>query len=125
MPSQQVRFQITVRGLREMTDSFRDVARPGFETTTKLESALDATFADTQERVHRITNTLALSGEPDTHFDGDTWSGEITYGSKPDHDAYYAIYELARGGSHNFFAGTTDYESRFEEAIDDHFRRTL
>lgn len=94
---------------------------PSFKLVHELELVLAAAFADTQARAHVITGSLKASGKTSSDFDGEDWKGEISYGGAsagPNNPVDYAIYEMARGGDHDFFAGLPGYESKFESAIE-------
>jgi hypothetical protein len=119
------RFEWT--GLDEIIDEL-DRLDNLYQVTGALDIVLEAAYADTQVRVPRPgaqhvptyvpTGALANSGATDRSFDGTTWVGEITYGgpSAP-HDVEYAIYEMARGGIHDFFAGLPAFDQRYVDAI--------
>ncbi len=68
------------------------------------------------------TGSLFNSGHTDVDYDGESWTGSIIYGgpSVPN-DVDYAIYELARGGIHDWFRGVDVIGERYLEAIDDHY----
>lgn len=128
-----VRFQWI--GLDEMID---EVARVGmdnertYELTGPLTRVLQDAFADTQARVaspmnphvptYEPTGSLFNSGHTDTHFDGEVWIGEIIYGGESaPNDVDYAIYEMARGGIHDFFGGLPEFGERYLQAIHDYW----
>jgi hypothetical protein len=95
-------------------------------TVGRLERRFSEAFEDTQNRVHVITGSLRLSGKSQTNFDGEVWTGEIEYGGLtqgPINPVQYAVYEMARGGDHDFFAGLPTHEELLEEAVGDHFER--
>jgi hypothetical protein len=104
---------------------------PGFKVVHGLELALSAAYADTQARTHIITGSLKASGDVESHFsDGRVWEGTITYGGTlhgapkpgpPNDPVDYAIYEMARGGEHDFFGGLPAFDAMFDAAIDKHF----
>lgn len=105
-------------------------AQPHYKTTVELEGLLNAAFADTQARVHILSGSLKASGKTASDFDGDTWTGSITYGGvlwktpvpgPPNDPVRYAIYEMARGGAHDFFAGLPNYENKVKEILDGGF----
>lgn len=114
-------------GLGQMIDAVQNVgAHPSFKTVTKLEATLHAQFLDTQARTHVITGSLKMSGKvaSDFHADGN-WEGSITYGGAAagavNDPVDYAVYEMARGGDHDFFGGLVDYQHGYVEAIQEHF----
>lgn len=109
----------------DMSDVIQELDRlargPGAgETTFRLEAILVSAFAATQEQVHVITGALKGSGHPTSQFDGETWTGEISYARHP------GIFELARGnhptknhpeGGHYFLAAAYDTDHPIQEAI--------
>lgn len=105
-------------------------AQPSYKSTTMLEELLKAAFEETQARTHVITGSLKASGKTETDFGDDIWTGYIIYGGAlwktatpgPPHDPVdYAIYEMARGGEHDFYSGLVGYEDRIGEIIDEGF----
>jgi hypothetical protein len=90
-----------------------------------FEGVLLSSFLATQAHVHVITGELKASGKPDSSFDGEVWSGSLTYLRYP------GIYELARGdsptlnhpeGGHFFFdppEGSEIYRQRYEDVFYD------
>lgn len=101
-----------------------------YRITGPLNEVLHEAFEDTQFRVaspahphvatYQPTGALLESGRTDQTFDGDTWVGTITYGGRS-HDVIYAIYEMARGGIHDWFAGLPEFGDRYLEAISDYW----
>ena len=105
---------------------------PGFETIGAMEEVLAAMFVTSQVAAHRITGSLKASGKRGSDFDGETWEGVISYGGSlsrlaipgPPHDPVdYAIYEMNRGGDHDFFRQLPAFDKPFEEAMSTHFTR--
>lgn len=106
---------------------------PGFKVVGALEAVLQASFLETQAATHIITGSLKASGRTSSEFTDDrVWEGEISYGGSmyrepapgpppPSGKVDYAIYEMARGGEHDFFAGLPAFDSAWENAIDMHF----
>lgn len=127
----KVTFLTSDGTLREIIGMMRDVSGPpSFRVIYGLEKALQDAFMDTQARTHIITGSLKASGKTNSEFDGELWEGEITYGGElwesptpgpPNNPVDYAIFEMARGGEHDFFAGISAYEDDFEDAINEHF----
>jgi hypothetical protein len=127
----KVTFLTSDDTLREIIGLMKETAgAPSYKVTGKLEAALQKVFMDTQERVHIITGSLKASGKTNTEFDGELWEGEIEYGGElwgppspgpPNDPVEYAIFEMARGGDHDFFGGIQQYEDDFEDAINEHF----
>jgi hypothetical protein len=97
-----------------------DMESPSFTTIGKLEAVWAEMFAETQIHTHVITGSLKASGHPDTDYDGAVWRGTITYGGPStgiNNPVEYAIYEMARGGSHNFFKSLPWYHEALKEAV--------
>lgn len=110
-------MRFNVGGLKEARDFFDTLAKPPVKLIAKLEQQLTATFTATQAATHIITSSLKFSGKTSSDFDGNSWSGEISYGGPStgvNNPVDYAIYEMARGGDHNFLAPAEAAESLFE-----------
>lgn len=118
-------FAVTETGLDEMIDAVAAIGgSPNFETIGRLEAVLHMGFLETQAATHVITGSLKLSGTTSSEFDGDVWTGTITYGGPsagPNNPVEYAIYEMARGGAHDFLAPLTALDDAFLEAVAHHF----
>lgn len=114
-----------VFGLQRMIRDIEQIGdRPRYRVIYGLESTLRAAFQDTQQRVHIITGSLRLSGRSESDFDGVNWMGEIVYGGPsagPNDPVTYAIYEMARGGDHDFMRGMPNFFEGFETAMMRHF----
>lgn len=100
---------------------------PSYKVTSGLETVHRAVFVDTQARTHIITGSLKASGKSETDFDGETWTGKITYGGvlwkpaapgPPNDPVDYAIYEMDRGGSHDFFGGIPSFAAQIDHIVD-------
>lgn len=127
MPSQHgVHFTESGEPVSEWIARLEESAEPHFETTVELEALLRAAFLETQARTHIITGSLKASGKTASDFDGDVWTGTITYGGAlwrtpapgpPNDPVDYAIYEMVRGGDHDFFAGLVGFEDKIEEIL--------
>lgn len=104
---------------------------PPHKATVKFEALLQAAYVDTQARTHILTGSLKATGRAESDFDGEVWTGTIEYGGAlwrppmgpgPAKDPVdYAIYEMARGGEHDFFSGLPGFEDKFGEIIDSLF----
>lgn len=104
---------------------------PGFKVVHALEAVLQAAFLETQAATHIITGSLKASGRTSSDFtDEKVWEGEISYGGPqyrdvapgpPNDPVDYAIYEMARGGDHDFFAALPGFDDAWVHAIDVHF----
>jgi hypothetical protein len=117
-------------GLEEMLDEIDRVTleKEPYRLTGPLNEVLYEAFADTQARVaspanphtptYAPTGRLASSGHTSSDFgEGKTWRGEIIYDARNDQGDAYAIYELNRGGVHDFFAGLPPYTEQFVETV--------
>lgn len=112
--------------LRRIIDRLEKLGGPpGFKVVAGLEAALHAAFVDTQIKTHIITGSLKASGKTESDFNGDSeWTGIISYGGSStgvNNPVDYAIYEMARGGDHDFFRDLQLYDRQFAESIDRHF----
>lgn len=125
-----VSYHVVIVGLDQMEDAISNLGKdPDFVTIGALEGVLTSQFADTQVKVHVITGSLKLSGSTYTTYDGKQWEGTITYGGESTgvhNPVTYAIYELARRGTHDFFRGTygEDFNEAYEKAMETHFIRS-
>jgi hypothetical protein len=102
------------------------MTKPSLTAITELESVWAAMFAQTQMKTHIITGSLKASGRPETDYNGFEWSGAIYYGGPSggiNNPVEYAIYEMARGGSHNFFGGLPAYNESLKRAVKSVFKR--
>ena len=123
------KIHVNAEGLNEVIHQFGVWSGPiPFRITARLESVLAEFFADTQARTHVISGSLKASGQPQSDYDGDLWTGEVTYGGvmwrtptpgPPNDPVDYAIYEMARGGDHDFFAGGPAYIDKFEDVVNE------
>jgi hypothetical protein len=108
---------------------------PGFKVVNALEAVLQAAFLETQAATHIITGSLKASGRTSSDTsDAWVWEGEISYGGPlyrapapgpPNDPVDYAIYEMARGGDHDFFAALPGFDDAWVHAIDMHFEGLL
>jgi hypothetical protein len=102
-----------------------------YRITGPLNEVLHEAFEDTQFRVasparphvptYEPTGALLESGSVNQTFDGTIWTGTITYGDSIG-PVNYAIYEMARGGVHDWFAGLPEFGDRYMEAIHDYWQ---
>lgn len=119
-----VSIHIEVIGLDAMQKAFGNLENLGFQQVGRFEKTFAETFTAVDAKVHVLTGGLKASGVPRTHFDGDTWQGEIEF------DRYPGIFELARGdsptlnhpeGGHNFFDAVDPFIPIFEENVNQVF----
>jgi hypothetical protein len=98
---------------------------PSFKATAALEQVFALAVADVESRVHVITGSLKASAKPESDFKDDEWKASITYGGASfgaiNDPVRYAVYEMARGGSHDFFRTLPEYDLMFEQAINEGF----
>lgn len=90
-------------------------------TVLAMELALLSGYATSVGRVHVITGRLRASGHPTSTFDGEEWTGTISFARHP------GIFELWRGnrptrnhpeGRHYFFdPGGPAFERGVREAV--------
>lgn len=108
---------------KSLDRAIADAARLQEFFTPRLRAELDETirsaFADSQARAHVLSGALKASGRSGTDIrdDGQTWIGWQAYGGP---GVEQALYEMARGGEHDFLAGTPVYEERIGQIIEHH-----
>lgn len=111
-----------------------------YRITGPLNLVLHEAFLDTQARVsspahphtatYSPTGRLANSGRTRSDFDGEVWEGQIIYGDESTDVIWnhglsqgnYAIFEMARGGIHDWFSGLPDFGDQYMAAIMEHYR---
>ena len=107
--------------LDDFYDALRVLSGPGPETVIALDGVLSAGFAETQARVHVITESLKRSGRPKSTHDDDSWDGAIIYGGPSpgsvNDPVEYAEYERQRGGTHDYLSNLPLLHSDFEDAL--------
>jgi hypothetical protein len=91
---------ITVTGLDAWIDGLNRMHRPSAAAREEWLEATEVFFDRTQAAVHVLSGALKKSGTYGAQRRGDTIDGWVRYGGTPDCD--YAVYEAARGGSHDF-----------------------
>lgn len=82
---------------------------PREKDKVKLDRVLHSGFVGSQAIVHVETGSLKSSGREKSDRTRRRWTGEISYGGPsagPNNPVDYAIYEKARGDSHDFMANT-------------------
>lgn len=107
-------------GLEPMLSALSNIADAPDRAKAALDEVLGMAFEDTQAKTHVITGSLKASGKMEVSVDGDEWKGTITYGGAsggPINPVNYAIYEMARGGAHDFFGDFPVYEELMEQAV--------
>lgn len=123
-------YWVGLEALEEEIDRVTLVDEP-YRITGPLNEVLYEAFADTQARVaspahphvptYMPTGKLLESGRVDQTFDGNVWIGTITYGDSTG-PVNYALFEMARGGIHDWFAGLPMFGDRYIAAIQDYWR---
>lgn len=108
-------FNAWMDGSRRFSRQYREAVKPG------LDEALQKFFQDTQNRVHVLTGELKGSGTVQMfRGQGEDLVGTVTYTS--DH----AMYEMARGGEHDFFTEPMmNALPSFAEACDNKFEAVM
>lgn len=115
------------RGSHGIAAAIRDAARmqavPTKEMTEGLNLALRAGFLDTQANAHVLTGRLKASGEMSSRTEPDgAWIGHIEYGGP---GVEQALYEMARGGEHDWMRNMPEFEQAMEEVIERGIRRVV
>lgn len=99
--------------IRRWAYALENMAGPLHAPVGEMEVLFHAAFEETQAATHIITGSLKASGHTDTDVSENAWTGQIIYGGPlfgvpapgpPNDPVDYAIYELARGGAHDFLA---------------------
>ena len=125
---------VTVTVSKELADWVKglsnfDLGDPAME---QWQAANDVFFERTQRFAHIISGDMKRSGRMETSIEGKQIIGETTYGgvtgTKGPVD--YTVYELARGGSHDFIARalastTSTLQDGLYEAIVEQMRHNL
>lgn len=118
--------RVDVVGLTPILSALVRVEHVPEESRPVLGEVLNMAFEDTQVKTHVITGSLKASGKMEASTQGNDWSGTITYGGAsagPNNPVDYAIYEMARGGAHDFFGDAPVYEELMREAVEQVERR--
>lgn len=125
MKSSQESIRVNTDPLDEIIDYLDEMAKPpSAKTVAKLDAVLAAAFAENQERAHLLSGSLKASGRMSSEVNGQVWTGRISYGGAspgPNSVVDYAIYELHKGGSHDFMPGLHEYDGRLKAVMNDHF----
>lgn len=110
---------MVVVGLDKWVDGLERLAnRVGKHQRSEWESATEMFYGSTQAAVHVLSGAMKASGRYDTEAGRRTVEGWVTYGGTKACD--YAVYEVARGGSHDALTrGYTANIRTFEQAIVD------
>ena len=113
---------IIIRGdYRELE---RELSRIESMPNAKMNKALDAAFefgyAAVKADVHVQTSSLKNSGKKSTKHGASKWEGKFSFGGPStgvNNPVDYAIYELERGGEHDFMKSTPLMRPTFVTAI--------
>lgn len=90
---------ITVTGLDAWIDGLDRMDRPSAAAREEWLIATEVFYGHTQAAVHVLSGALKQSGTYGAQRRGNTIDGRVQYGGTPTCD--YAVYEFARGGSHD------------------------
>lgn len=107
--------------LQDMIHDMQKMQKPPLKTIFELEQALLKGFASTQAGVHVITSSLKWSGKTASDFNGEEWSGEVSYGGPSTgvhNPVEYAIYEAQRGGAHDFMTPLDATTEEMDKIVD-------
>lgn len=118
-------IRVDETGLRELEGVLIEFSKPTHLAVTPLEVVLASGFVATQEAVHVRSGRLKASGRTHSHFNGTTWEGEVEYGGPNGTPAWYGLFELNRGGTHDFFRPLDHMDEAFAEAFSEWFTRVL
>lgn len=99
---------------------------------TEWHAANDKFFDRTQRYVHVLSGDLKTSGRMSSDVDGKRLVGSTEYGGTTGTEGQvdYAIYEIARGGSHDFIgralaSATDDFQEGLKKAITAQMKKNL
>lgn len=119
------------RELKDWVDGLSDFDL-GDAALTEWHAANETFFDRTQRYVHILSGDLKTSGRVHSEVDGKTLVGFTEYGGVQGTrgEVDYAIYEIARGGSHDFIgralAGSTaSYLEGLYQAIHAQMKKNL
>lgn len=93
---------------------------PNFTAKQKLDEVLEFGLFWTEKDVHIDTGSLLSSGTTESVMLMGRYSGTISYGGFSEgvnNPVDYAVYELDRGGPHDFMVGTFDLHVLWVDAI--------
>lgn len=101
---------------RDWISGLKDMDSLDGEAIAIWEQATENFFGRTQEYAHILTGAMKESGRYQMQVGGLRIDGEVIYGNA---EAFYTVYELARGGDHDFFElAMNDVESHFQEQFE-------
>ena len=91
------------------------------------EDALDVQYAAGQAAVHVITGSLRGSERATSTYTNGVWQGEVAFGGpspgKPNDPVDYAVYEMAKGGPHDFRDPIIARSRMYRRALVRHLKR--
>lgn len=99
MAARSHRFRVEESGLDAWIRGLDRMDEPDEHAETLWRQATDVMFDRSQSYVHVITGELKASGRVNMGRRTHELIGEVAYGGTPECD--YAVYEFARGGSHD------------------------
>lgn len=106
----QIRIDVD---MHEVTDELDRLLRgPGIETFLAYSAAFAEAYAEVVSIMHVETGSLKSTAKFDSPAYPEGWQGTLRVGGAAPgmirDPAYYGVYELARGGTHFFFAPAYD-----------------
>lgn len=110
---------------RQAEDEFDRLTNMG-GAKAALEKILALQYAAGQAAVHVITGSLRASQEIGSTYTAGRWTGQVGFGGDSggfeNDPVRYAVYEAARGGSHDFTIPITRLTGRYRAAVRAHLR---
>lgn len=92
-------------------------AMPTVTMLAYLDTSLRTSFETTRAKVHVDTGKLKKSGKTKSRSTANQWVGQFSFTAKNKKGVTYGIYEIARGGGHDFFRDLVLLKPRFISAI--------
>jgi hypothetical protein len=93
---------------------------PNAKMNTALDTAFELGYETVKADVHVQTSSLKNSGKKSTKHGRSKWEGKFSFGGPStgvNNPVDYAIYELDRGGDHDFMKTTPQMRATFVTAI--------
>lgn len=88
-----------------------------------LDGVLETGFEATRALVHVDTGKLKASGVEKNSVGGASWSGQFSFPAPNKKGTPYGIYELARGGTHDFLRNVNVISKMLGLALVDGLRK--
>ncbi len=118
-----VRFSVDDRDAQRSFDRLLDVGR----AVEACEAVLARQHQAMQRATHVITGSLRGSEDIDSDFRTGRWAGQLVAGGPSpgfvNNPVVYAVYELARGGLHDFRAPAEAMSGQYGDAMRAHLER--